>query len=346
MFRTLDVSKLSGWLNFFASWGSKGRHTMWGEVRVGKQGGCSVGRRLHMQRVQGKARLESGRRVREECTLNISPMPVTQSKRGAYDVGRAACREAETVDYRWGAAAAHAACKGRLDWSLWAQGTGEVHPEHVVHDRDAGRVEAQRLVERLCCLPSRKEGIRCGAWSGQGGGEVVGGAGWPRMQRAREGSTGVWAQGAGGAHVEHGVHGRDARRVEAQRLVERLRFLPSKGGTRAVRNGVRTGSRGDRSGLRPRMQRAREGSTIESERRIRGECTLNISSIVETKDVSKLSGLLNALAFCRVERGEHTVRNGVRARSQGCRGGLRLRMQRAREKARLECERRTSVERT
>ena len=47
---------------------------------------------------------------------------------------------------------------------------------------------------------------------------------------------------------------------------------------------------------------------------------MNISSIVVTLDVSKLSGLLNAFAFCRVERGEHTVRNGVRARSQGCRG--------------------------
>ena len=45
---------------------------------VWRQGGCSVGRRLRMQRVQGKARLESGRRVREECTLNISPMPVTR----------------------------------------------------------------------------------------------------------------------------------------------------------------------------------------------------------------------------------------------------------------------------
>ena len=152
------------------------------------------------------------------------------------------------------------------------------------------------------------------------------------MQRAREGSTGVWAQGAGGAHVEHGVHGRDAGRVEAQRLVERLRFLPSrKGGTRAVRNGVRTGSRGDRSGLRPRMQRAREGSTIESERRIRGECTLNISSIVVTLDVSKLSGLLNAFAFCRVERGEHTFRArcepgaeramGCNDASTACKGG-------------------------
>ena len=52
--------------------------------------------------------------------------------------------------------------------------------EHVLHVRDLGSVEAQRLIERRCALPSRKEGVRCegvrcgprcgpgggGAWSG------------------------------------------------------------------------------------------------------------------------------------------------------------------------------------
>eukprot|EP00964_Phaeocystis_antarctica_P009640 scaffold5248_cov49-Phaeocystis_antarctica.AAC.3 len=40
------------------------------------------------------------------------------------------------------------------------------HVEHAVHVRDAGRVEAQRLVERRRVLPSRKEGVRCGARCG------------------------------------------------------------------------------------------------------------------------------------------------------------------------------------
>ena len=37
------------------------------------------------------------------------------------------------------------------------------HVEHVGHVRDAGRVEAERLVERRRALPSRKAGVRCGA---------------------------------------------------------------------------------------------------------------------------------------------------------------------------------------
>eukprot|EP00964_Phaeocystis_antarctica_P130704 scaffold94570_cov101-Phaeocystis_antarctica.AAC.2 len=45
------------------------------------------------------------------------------------------------------------------------------HLEHVAQVRvvrDAGRVEAERLVERRRALPSRKEGVRCGARCGPG----------------------------------------------------------------------------------------------------------------------------------------------------------------------------------
>eukprot|EP00964_Phaeocystis_antarctica_P156657 scaffold126464_cov39-Phaeocystis_antarctica.AAC.1 len=44
------------------------------------------------------------------------------------------------------------------------------HLEHPLHGCDAGRVEAQRLVERVRVLPSRKEGVRCGARCGPGAG--------------------------------------------------------------------------------------------------------------------------------------------------------------------------------
>ena len=46
------------------------------------------------------------------------------------------------------------------------------HGEHAAHVRDAGRVEAQRLVERLRVLPSRKEGVQCGVRFGPGGGRA------------------------------------------------------------------------------------------------------------------------------------------------------------------------------
>eukprot|EP00964_Phaeocystis_antarctica_P062971 scaffold37756_cov51-Phaeocystis_antarctica.AAC.3 len=46
------------------------------------------------------------------------------------------------------------------------------HVEHAFHVRDAGRVEAQQLVERPRKLPSRKEGVRCGARYGPRGGRA------------------------------------------------------------------------------------------------------------------------------------------------------------------------------
>ena len=55
--------------------------------------------------------------------------------------------------------------RGRVQ-SLFKVGTQEIggaHVEHAAHGCDAGRVEAQRLVESRGLLPSRKEGIPCGA---------------------------------------------------------------------------------------------------------------------------------------------------------------------------------------
>jgi hypothetical protein len=49
------------------------------------------------------------------------------------------------------------------DSRLGVQGTRGAHVEHEVHASDLRRVEAQRLVERQRVLPSRKEGMRCGA---------------------------------------------------------------------------------------------------------------------------------------------------------------------------------------
>eukprot|EP00964_Phaeocystis_antarctica_P124893 scaffold88529_cov45-Phaeocystis_antarctica.AAC.2 len=77
------------------------------------------------------------------------------------------------------------------------------HVEHVAHVCDAGRVEAQLLVERRRDLPSRKAGVRCGARCGPGGGRGVG-----RQQRT-SGMNGERAQllRLGGAIG----HGRSAR---------------------------------------------------------------------------------------------------------------------------------------
>eukprot|EP00964_Phaeocystis_antarctica_P074402 scaffold45743_cov95-Phaeocystis_antarctica.AAC.1 len=53
----------------------------------------------------------------------------------------------------------------------WGRARGGAHDEHAVHGRDAGGVEAQRLVERTRPLPRvEQRGIRCGARCGLGGG--------------------------------------------------------------------------------------------------------------------------------------------------------------------------------
>ena len=103
---TLEVSKLSGWLNADASCReSKGGHTVRGVVWRKAAGDRGA------RRVQGRARLQIRGRER-----------------------------------------------------------GGAHVEHGVHVFDVGGVPVQRLVECQRVLPSRKEGIRCGARCGLGGG--------------------------------------------------------------------------------------------------------------------------------------------------------------------------------
>ena len=95
-------------------------------------------------------------------------------------------------------------------------------PARAVASRGEGRVARPRATDQqlvgvgqgVCGLPSRKDGMRCGAWCGarcQAGG----------TRACREkGDSRLEAQSMHGAHVEHVAHFREARRVPAQRLVE------------------------------------------------------------------------------------------------------------------------------
>ena len=58
-----------------------------------------------------------------------------------------------------GAVEVQGACEGPKG-NQGGRGTGGAHRKHVRHVCDSRRVEAQRLVERLQSLPSRKEGIQ------------------------------------------------------------------------------------------------------------------------------------------------------------------------------------------
>ena len=141
-----------------------------------------------------------------------------------------ALQSATTVQAAFGREGATANREGRA--------RGAAHPEHVDHVGDAGRVEAERLVERIRALPSVSHGrakrggrgIRCGeGQTGQGGeyGAKRGGRGLrgARRREARGGRSAVHTRSVrrerergGAAHVKHIAHVRDAGRVEVQRL--------------------------------------------------------------------------------------------------------------------------------
>jgi hypothetical protein len=145
------------------------KHAMRGEMRAGRREGMGRRRRKRHARGRPDSRL-GGRRARAERTLNMYPMVVTLevsrlsgwlNADATCRVGSRVCnagRGARRLAGGHGAAAAQAACtrKARLkDWR--PQGTRGVHPEHRLHGRDLGGVEAQRLVERRRCLPSRRK---------------------------------------------------------------------------------------------------------------------------------------------------------------------------------------------
>jgi hypothetical protein len=83
----------------------------------------------------------------------------------------------------WCGGGTQAACMGMARLKAWgprAVGHAQrAHREHVVHGRDAGGVEAQRLVEGRRALPSRREGMRCGGERCEpGGGRACGVVHW------------------------------------------------------------------------------------------------------------------------------------------------------------------------
>jgi hypothetical protein len=88
-----------------------------------------------------------------------------------------------------GCAGARSVCTEDPDWTLGGTAReGAAHVEHIVHVRDPGRVEGQRLVERRCLLPrvtprhmrraTQGGGRREGVWGACGGR-------WRCTQRAR-----------------------------------------------------------------------------------------------------------------------------------------------------------------
>ena len=139
-----------------------------------------------------------------------------------------------------------------------------------------------------------REIIGGGATCGQAGKRVE----WDGCWRKRQGgpNCGGSGQGTRGAHVKHVLHVCDAGRVEAQRLVERGRALPSRkgkhrrsGDVRASRRGFWVGWGAQAAG-RPRLWRLRACA----------ERTSNMYRMSVTLDVSQLD--MSALNWVKREK--------------------------------------------
>ena len=112
-----------------------------------------------------------------------------------------------------------------------------------------------------------------------------------RQRRGRRaGQSEAWGSGVGQhstreAHLEHPEHARDAGRVEAQRLVERIRHLPSKRRKHRKKGrhaGRGAGGRGEAAAV---QAACRKPPTVGAEGRAGAERTSNMDSMFVTLDV-------------------------------------------------------------
>eukprot|EP00964_Phaeocystis_antarctica_P058048 scaffold34414_cov60-Phaeocystis_antarctica.AAC.3 len=151
MFVTLDVSKASGWLNADAPCRVKRR--AYDAGRGAGRGGVRAWRRKRHAHGEGPTEGWGPGHARS------APQRLVERRRALPSRNWAACgaRCGPGQAGGRGAGAAQAACTGRVRLKAGAQGTRGAHLEHLQHVRDAGRVEAQRLVECRLALPSQKE---------------------------------------------------------------------------------------------------------------------------------------------------------------------------------------------
>eukprot|EP00964_Phaeocystis_antarctica_P128450 scaffold92250_cov61-Phaeocystis_antarctica.AAC.3 len=201
---TLDVSKLSGWLNAEAEVNMalmrlvERQRVEEHDAHVFDAGGAVEAQRLverrrayeHAVHFRDAGGVEAQRLVERRRALS-------RVKRRAYAV-RGELRPGRRREAAGDGGASSVQGTARLQ--TWGRGSGGAHVEHVAHVFDAGGVEAQRLVERR-----RVE---------------------EHVAHVRD-AGGVEAQRLVERHraVEHLEHGCDAGGVEAQRLVERPRAV-------------------------------------------------------------------------------------------------------------------------
>jgi len=306
-------------------------------LRAGRREG--VGLRRHKRHAREKARLEAvggqgtrgahlehvahGRDLGGVKAQRLVERPRVLPSRREGHAMRGEVRAGRREGVRRWRRKRHARGKARIK-AVGGQGTRGAHVEHVVHLRDLGGVNAQRLVERVRGLPSRREGhMRCGARLRAGRWENVGRRRRKRHPRRKARLKAVGGQGTRGAHVEHGAHVRDLGGVKAQRLIERQRVLPSRREGHAMRGEVRAGRR-EGVGRRRRKRRAR--GMPDSRREGQGTRGAHCEHAVHVRDLGgvKAQQLIEDVRALPSRREKHGMRHAGRGagREAGGRGAV------------------------
>eukprot|EP00964_Phaeocystis_antarctica_P049389 scaffold28648_cov60-Phaeocystis_antarctica.AAC.1 len=226
---TLEVSKLSGWLNFDAYCrGSKQGHAMRGEVQTGR---TEVAADRGARSVQERARLQIGSRAwggahvehaAHGCDAGgVEAQRLVERRRELPRVERRACDAGRGADREAGGGG-----RPRL-----GAGHGEERTRNMPYM--VVTLEVSKLngwLNALAYCKGSKEGRAMRGEVQTGRTEVAADRSARSVQeRAR---LQIGSRAWGGAHVKHAVHVCDAGGVEAQRLVERRRVpiiaLPSR----------------------------------------------------------------------------------------------------------------------
>ena len=194
MLVTLDVSKLSGWLNAAAfcqvaprhvkgdtggAWEVRGRvGAVWRCMQRARRNRLGTGRGTRA----GVAHLKHAGHARDAGCVKaqrlVERSRVLPSRTEAHGGRHGGWEARGRVRVVW--RCTQRARRNRLDTGATARARG-AHIKHAGHGRDAGRVEAQQLVERSRALPSHTE-AHGGRHGGLGGARARGSGG--RARRA------------------------------------------------------------------------------------------------------------------------------------------------------------------
>ena len=212
--------------------------------------------------------------------------------------------------------------QGRARLQIRGRERGGAHGEHPCHVRDAGGVEAQRLVERCRALPRvtrRAYGVgRSAGWEAGGG-----------RRRATTGHTAC----RGGLDCRFGAGNGEERTLNMAYMVVTLDVSKKLSGWLNANASCRVGKRayaaGPGAGLemggggrqRGTQRARREGLDCNLGAGHEEERTLNMPTMFVTLEVLKeLSGWLNADANCRESR-KGGIRCGARYTGREAGGG-------------------------